>query len=631
MKKKLLIVGLLSVVAGLGIASCTTVDESSAPSTSELGPSGSESLPTTSEDTDVVATRVKITQPGILTVGDQLVISEVLEFEPEGATIWGLESQDTDIAVVDLTAGKINIVGPGRTQVKVTNGSGKTLGNINIVAMSEEGKALQEFIDGVTNNYRLTGTWKSASHASWADLDPDTATFESESLALVLTENYVLDWVYGAYSAVRLQADEDKGCYSYSLLDDAGEPLNGGAAELALVDSLELGDRASEAYINMYFVMDQILDVTQWEEVVEDDGSSHFAVAASEESDLPVELVGSAFGMQTSSFTGYGAEVKYDSESRTAHFTITFDDTNVDKTTQEEYTDAALLEFDLTDTNVGIAVLDDATENLLPPAPLDVSGLAEHFAAFNGNFTMEFEVGIFNSSLSLLSNFYTYNTVGGAIVDDDTMAYYSQGFELNEEQTGVVLADPDFTSFYVNKTDGGVYLGGANENGELVNNDEPINGSAGITDPIVARTRLGIFAIESVTQAALETASLNYDETYGMYSYDATFDNLALGAILGGSLSPISYKFFDDPKNAQYIFGYIWDSYEVDGTISLFFAQRVRLSETESGYQGVYVELSKAGTSSIDVGDNLYDAFGFDRPVTPDPVDPDPVDSSEGE
>ncbi len=624
MKKKLLIVGLLSVVAGLGIASCTTVDESSEPVSSE-------SLPTTSEDTDVVATRVKITQPGILTVGDQLVISEVLEFEPEGATIWGLESQDTDIAVVDLTAGKINIVGPGRTKVKVTNGSGITLGNINIVAMSEEGKALQEFIDGVTNNYRLTGTWKSASHASWADLDPDTATFQSEGLALVLTENYVLDWVYGDYSAVRLQADENKGCYSYSLLDDAGEELNGGAAELALVDSLELGDRASEAYINTYFVMDKILDVTQWEEVVEDDGSSHFAVAASEESDLPVELVGSAFGMQTSSFTGYGAEVKYDSESRTAHFTITFDDTNVDKTTQEEYTDAALLEFDLTDTNVGIAVLDDATENLLPPAPLDVSGLAEHFAAFNGNFTMEFEVGIFDSSLSLLSNFYTYNTVGGAIVDDDTMAYYSQGFELNEEQTGVVLADPDFTSFYVNKTDGGVYLGGANENGELVNNDDPINGTAGITDPIAARTGLGIFAIESVTQTALETASLNYDETYGMYSYDATFDDLALGAILGGSLSPISYKFFDDPKNAQYIFGYIWDSYEVDGTISLFFAQRVRLSETESGYQGVYVELSKAGTSSIDVGDNLYDAFELEKPSTPDPVDPDPVDSSEGE
>ena len=490
-----------------------------------------------------------------------------------------------------------------------------TLGNINIVALSEAGKALQDWADSVSNNYRMEAIFGWYSNNSWENVDPAVDAISEQNLnAAINTENYHLDWVFdGKYNAIALTQAEGE-VYGFDLVDadDAVLPSDTALSldeELAKATDVELGDRVSSAYLTDYFVIEDLLDVSLFEEVENDDGSVSFT---STEGEVVLGMLGSLLSYNTTNYTGVEASMSFDAENEKLTGWLHFNDS-----------DANFLNFSITTKDVGVALLDAAVANLVPPEPLDVTALSEHIAAFAGNFTMDFQVGIFNSSLSLISNFYQYNTVGGAVVDDDTWAYYSQNFDVNEEGTALVLAEPSFGGFYVNKEEaGGVYLCSADEEGKLAKNETAMSGSDGVNDPAAARGALGVFNIEGLTKAVLEGASLS-SPSENVYVYDATFDSLALGAIAGGELAPISYSFFSDPENAQYIFGQIIDAYEAQGMIQLFFAQRVNLGASGSGYQGVKILLRTAGTSAVDLGDDLYTLFDLEKPTTPEP-EPEP-------
>ena len=628
MKNKLVALTLIALASGLTLGACnvnggssdtpdTTPDSSVLPdSPDESTPDSTPDTPDSSEeDPGVPATRVKITQPDLLTVGDTLNVKEIVEFTPANADVYSVVSQDEDVAVVENNE-IIRIVGSGSTKVNITvptsTGKARTLGSINIKALSQEGKALQTFADALSNHYKVTGTWDWVEGKKWADVTDGDSLVEGDLLGLVVNPNYVFDFVYGQYSAIALEKDEGN-AHAYTLLDENGEALFGDGMtgtideELAKAASVEIGDRVSSAYIQSYFVIENLLDVTLFKEDVRDNGDVYFYTDNAVDA---IGILGGLLGMNVSSFTGYRAEVWLDDGLLKGE--VKFDDPS----------DADLFTFEVTaGEDADIAVLEDAVKNAEPPVALDVTELADHFAQFDGNFVVEWELGLFTRDgyFNPVEGFYQYNSVGTSYYNNNTLLY---GYAKRDAETGEVDIETASYNGY-QAGDAGIFGVALDAEGVF---------TAGTTALSADIKQLNaVFPYGSdITKEVLEGASLTLKAEgtgYKYYTYDATFDNLALGAYLE-NLAPLGYGFSEDSENASYIEAHIIDY----GTaIQIMFLERVRLSETETAYQGVVLTVYGADTVTFGVGSTVADVFPEFQPEPETPVTPDPDSSESGE
>ncbi|MCR5078518.1 MAG: hypothetical protein K6B65_01150 [Bacilli bacterium] len=612
MKNKYIALGLLALAGTLGLGACGGASSSEASVTSSAEPTSSSETTTseevvTSTETEVAPTRVKITQPDIVLVGSTIKIADVCAFTPENATLYNLETSDEKVATIG--DGVINIVGPGKASVKVTVPNGdktKTIGTINITAMSKEGKALQDFADSVTDNYFIDATWSYYENNSWDKVTENDKFSETDVMGLVCNPNYVLDWIYHdwdevtgeyepGYNAIKIAADGNT--YGFTFADSEGnavpsENMTSVAAELAKISSVTLTERVDPAYINLYFVISDLLDVTNWTEAANDDGSVYFYT---ENAELVVSTLGTLLGMDVSGYTGVYGEVSL-SKSGTLDGTLKFNDSR----------DANQCTFSIAvGDGAKVAALEEAVKSATPPETTDVTPIVSALNAFaTNNFIVDWQIGVFSKTLEPIEDYYSLNNIGETLVDGDTMAYASFGLTDEGALDRESLA---FGGLYTDTTNGGVYTLSANEEHLLTKGDAPVSGTESFTNPAQTQVAINQCPIAALTETVLDAASLTL-AMEGIYLYTASFDDLALGDILSG-FCPFAYTgLFDDPENAPYCEGYIGLR---EGVISLYIVERVRLSETTSCYQGVIATISSAGEAKIDIGDNLLDAFGL--------------------
>ena len=605
MKKRTTILALLSIAAGLTLGACSPKQDSKPATPGSTG--GDTSVPASeSGNTDVVPTRIRITQPGTVLVGDVLKVSEIVTFTPEGANQYTVTSKNTEIATVTDNE-TITIVGPGATSIDITcpkpDGTEKKLGSINIKALSEEGKALQDFADSVTNRYKVTGTWDWYDDKKWEEVTAEDTLTVGDKMALVVNPNYVVDWIYGKYSAVALEKDEGN-AYGYTLFDAEDNELPGNsmtdaAEELAKAASVEIGERVSSQYIDEYFVISGLLDVTDFEEVTLDNGDVHFRVTDPEKT---VSLIGSLLGMSVSSFTGHSAEVWL--EEGALFGEIRFDDPE----------DADLVSFKVvTGEAADIAVLETAVTDAEPPAPTDISALVSHLDAYKTNFALDFQVGVFTPSLQpLASTIATKYKTGTALINDDLMVYSSYGYVLDEESQQYVPGEISYDGFKVDKTTGSVYGVSTDEDGLLVAGDTAIVTNEEFKDPAAVRAATA-FNVAGLTESVLSAASLAL-AAENVYSYTPSFDSFALGALIE-EISPIGYSFAEDEDVLRYApMGLIFDYTETRGFIRL----ALLLNYDGTNKIGYVIDLYAPGQVEVALGDKAAVAFGYEAA----PVDP---------
>lgn len=622
MKKKTLLVAASLLLAGgtLGLAACggtpaaeSTVPASSADSSQTTQDSTeAESTQTQpsqeSTEEDVVPTRVKITQPDTLIVGTTVKVADIVEFTPANANAYILEPKDTSIVTVtDNTA--FTVIAPGKTTVaiKVQNGDKlKTLGTIRVTALSEEGLALQNFADSISNQFAVEGLWGEVKGKTVDEVtEDDLAKVNPEFADLVVNPNYVLDWTYGAYSGITIEADGNT--YGYELLDEDEKALPSDDYdtlfdELGKAKSVQLTERVDANYVNLYFVVDDLLDVTAWGEDVDDDGNVYFYT---EDNGIATTLLQNLYGMDVSSYYNAKATLSFDEETNILTGSLAMDQTYKGSKL------ANFVEFTLVAGEAAkVDVLETAVKEALPPAGLDVTPLVDAFGAYTDNFIVDWEIGLFDrSEYQPIEGYMDYNTVGRTLLDGDTTAYAyierSAEGELDPETVG-------YNGLYIDTTEGGVYNCEADEEGLLAKGDI-LTGSEEITDPVKARTALNFCCSFGFTKETLEGASLSFDEASGIYTYNASFD-LCVVSYLLASFCPFGYTdqttgnpIFAEPEDANYIEGFILPL--EDGTIQIGIFERVRITEELSGLQGILANIHDAGNVTLDLGANLAELF----------------------
>jgi hypothetical protein len=238
MKKKMLLISILAALTGIGMVSCGPGDSSS-----NEEPSSSIA--------EVWATRVKITQPGVLTVGEKIKLSQLVEVSlPNAEAKYKAEIKSGE-GVVRLIDDEIEIIGAGTAAVQIKNQT-LTLGQINITALTENGKKLQEWVDGLNNDHLLDAVWNQID-TTWAEDTTDGTYTHTEGMGLLVTPDYVVDGTYGSYSSMFLdKADGD--CYKIKLLDSAGAELDystGFAAQLDRATQVVAVEKAPASQIHI--------------------------------------------------------------------------------------------------------------------------------------------------------------------------------------------------------------------------------------------------------------------------------------------------------------------------------------------------------------------------------------------
>ena len=623
MNKKTLLVAASLLLAGgtLGLAACSgsPAAESSVPSssqTTEESTGESTGATTQASDEEVVPTRVKITQPDTLIVGTTVQIKDIVEFTPANANAFILESKDENVAKVEGNT-SFTAVGSGKTTIaiKVQNGDKtKTLGTIRVTALSEEGIALQNFVDGISNQFALEGIWTEIKGKTVAEVtEDDLEKAEAGFADLVVNPNYVLDWTYGSYSGVTIEADGNT--YGYELLDVDGKELPSEeyeslASELAKAESVKLTERVDANYVNLYFVIEDLLDVTAWTEDVTDEGDVFFFT---EDHSLAASLLQNLYGMDVSSYTNGKAAIMFDADEQALLGEFVLDQT-YRGTKYANFVDFKLVTGDA----AKIDALETAVKEALPPAGLDVTPLVDAFAEYTDNFVVDWEIGIFdNTNYAPVEGYMEYNSVGTTLIDGDTAAYAS----INRDSEGQV--DPEqveFGGIFTDTTEGGVYNLDADEDGKLALGSK-LTGSDEFKDPIAAREALNFCCSFDFTKDILEGACLSLDEETGVYTYNATFDSCVVSYLLA-SFCPFGYTdsstgnpMFAEPENAKYIEGFILPL--EDGGIKIGIFERVRLTEQLSGLQGIMANIHSAGEVTVDLGDDLQTLFFGEEPVEP--------------
>ena len=571
MKKKLTALTLLAVAAGtLVLAGCDDT------------PSSDNSGDTTSS-VEAWATSVRVTQPGTLVVGETYKLSENVTANGGTKYTVAITSGDGTVIKLESDGDTVTVVGAGTATIQIRGASDKVLGNVSFKTLTENGKALQEFSDSLKNNFMVDCVWGEI-ETTWAEASEGQAYDYSEGLGLIVTENYILDAIYSVnYSAVALEK-AGGAAYGYTLLDANGNELDYGhlGVEGAVKNaaSVKLGSKVSGAYITDYFVMDGLLDVLDYTEG--DDG--YFTLNDGSQS---AALVGNLLGMSTSSYTGVSAKVKL--ENNVLNGVVKFD-----------YKGEAgcALEFTLK-KDFKVSLLEDVVKNSEAPAALDVTDLADHYATFDNNFAMDWEIGVFSSSFAPVNGYYQYNTVGTTLFYENSVVF---AYGKRDSETGEVTEYN--ISGYVNGDDG-IYS-------VVVGDDNVIAKGTLVTDKLT--NVYDVFATGAdFTKSALEAASLTLagsgttssGVSYKQYTYDASFDTLGLMGICEDTL-PTGYGFADEEDNANYCAGIILD-YGVQ--INGYFYERVKLSDTASGLQGYKTAMYGANQVTDVIGQKSWDAF----------------------
>ena len=652
---KKLSLGLLILSGAMVLASCgggapaetssgTREDSGATTATTETTPveSGDTSATTgeaTSGEELITPTKVKITQPGIVAVGSTLTIADFVAFTPANANNYWLESANEEVAKPSEDNKSLLIVGPGKTSVsiRVINASGKSqsLGKISITALSETAMAVQALADKVSNHFRVTGQWyefdKTWENVTDADI---VANKDFDFVALFVNPSYVLDWTYGLYSAIQLDADEN--IYGYNLLDENGEEVPGkddddAMTAIARATNVELTERVDANYLNSYFTMDEgdLMDLADWEEKLNDDGDTYFEMTDGTKAQT---VVGNLFGMSITSYTGVAATVSLDEEKNVLNFEARFDYKG--SKAQRVVLEVAVGE----DTD--IPLLKTAAKEMNPPAATDITEVKTSFAQFDEVFGAAWEIGLFDRTTMAplpVKDSYKNNSVGYSLIDKGTIF----NMRMDRADNGDVdEATADYSGIYTDTVNGGIYQLTADDDGLAVKSKEtPITGSEAIKDYKQARAGLGLFDVGGVTDALLEGASLSLlDADTKTYSYNPTFDDLDLGAVFS-TFCPLGYtdktsgdNIFATPANAGYCECYITLA-EKAVTIRLF--ERVKITEELSGYQGIVVTLFlDEQIGALNLGDKFADAFAMFEEEEPEPEpteSSEPEESSEGE
>ncbi len=571
MKKKLIALTLLAVATGALTASCEHTDNSN----SSAG--GDDT-----SVTEVWATRVKISQPDTLIVGESFKISDIVEVSLPNATAKysvAVTSASVDVISLGDDNNTVTVIGAGTGAIQLKGQTGNVLGQINITAMTENGKALQEWCDGLKDNFLLDATWSDITTV-WAEAADEVTYNSSEGMGLMVTENYVVDGTYGQYSAVSLsKADGD--CYGFTLLDSKGEEVDYSAGFKAAVDgaaSVELGSKVSSLYLTSYFVMDGLLNVQDYTEG--DDG--YFTL---NDGTTAQDLIGTLFGMNTSNYTGVSAKVKLDNDVLVG--TVKFDW----KATTGQAVDFRLYK------NVSNAVLETAVVDAEPPAKLDVSDLATSFANMGDNFAMNWQIGIFNSSFQPISDYINYYKAGTTYYTENSVIY-AYGSEYDTDAG-------DFATY----TAGGLTSDGTGIKKVDISEDNVLTeGTEYYTTNYQSIYDL-FYKASDTTLEVLNNADLTLlQETtsYKYYSYDPSFDDMGLFATLEG-MFPLGYSFAQDEDD---ISGYCMGQIVNYGTaIDIYLFERVGLGTLGTGYMGYVARLGGAGTVTSVVGAKTWEAF----------------------
>ena len=557
MKKKTLLISILAALTGIGMVSCGPGDSSS-----HEEPSSSIA--------EVWATRVKITQPGVLTVGEKIKLSQLVEVSLPNAEAKYTTEIKSGEDVVRITDNEIEIIGAGTAAVQIKNQT-LTLGQINITALTQNGKKLQEWVDGLNNDHLLDAVWNQIDTV-WAEDTTDGTYTYTEGMGLLVTPDYVIDGTYGLYSSMFLdKADGD--CYKIKLLDSAGAELDystGFAAQLDRATQVVAVEKAPATQIQNYFVIDDLLQATDYTEG--EDGWFTLNDGTTAQT-----LIGGLFGMTVTSYTGVSARLKLADD--VLHGLVKFDAKN---------TTGCAVEFTLT-KGKRYEVLENAVATVEPPAKIDVSGLAAKYATFDKNFRLDFEIGVFDkTNYKPLENYYKYNTKGTVLFRDDSIV---MAYATRDEETGA-LGEAIFAGTY--QDENGIHSIDIVEN-TLAVKTTPDTAEGSIFDNWAVGT--------SITYAILDGASLTLttSDNTNIYGYTGSFDKMALFRALEG-LSPMRYNFASkgDAYNA-YTEGYIYEG--EDYIRQLFY---VRLS---MGYQGYDLTLSEAGKVESPVNKKTWEVF----------------------
>ncbi len=563
MKKKLIALALLAAATGALTVSCGP----------DVDPSDGDS-----SVVETWATRVKITKLGTLIVGESFKLSDIVETTPAGAkyTVEGKSGKDT-VYSIGADNNTITIIGSGTGAIQLKGQTGNILGEVNITAMSEAGKALQEWCDGLSNNYLLDATWNEI-EGVWADATDATQYAESEGMGLMVTDKYVVDGTYEAYSAVALEK-ADGAAYGFTLLDGSGVEVNYAGGFKAALDgaaSFELGDRADAAYIDRYFVMDGLLNVLDYTEG--DDGWFTLTDGTTSQ-----DLVGSLFGMNVTNYTGVSAKVKLVDD--VLQGTVKFD---------AKATVGCAIDFKLYQ-GVSLPILESAVVDQEPPAKLDVTDLASHYGQFINNYQVDWECGVFTPGLQTYS---TDNTVGVTFYTENAIVAAACGLT---EEGALDTASAQVFGYYGDST--GLYeVSLDDETSTIVKGDTAL--STQYTSPyVVMPSASELFTAEVLDDASLSLAYEDADSGMKQYSYNGSFDTAALGLLIE-EVSPFGYKF--------YSYGEDIVKYGPEGVI-LDLGSKILHSFTLNydGTNGIgYVQqFSNAGNVENPIGKKAWEAF----------------------
>ncbi|MBP5091225.1 MAG: hypothetical protein J6328_01525 [Bacilli bacterium] len=645
--KKFMLAGLLAMAGSLILASCGKGASSDASSNPADSSASSQDVASSNVDSDLSSaedvtsaseeesqpnypTKVKITQPGILIVGTSFDARDYITSTPEDARDFILTSDDTDVAVVGEDGYTISIIASGSTRIRVQvpNGANlRNLGNIKIEAMSEDGKAIQEIADTISNRFRADYIWKDFSGQTTSNITGGEAT-SVDLGTMILTPDYVLDWFFGQYSGLRLDFDDNY--YNYAFLDAEGEEVipdpDAGdktvADTLARAKSVEILERTSAAYVTQYFPIDGLLNIADWDEVTADSGDHYFVL---DDNDASLTQFGAIYGATFSGLSNGTTKLWLDEETNNLCFQFVFDYFD----SREAANVLNVIDVTLSyGEGSSFALLDEAVKTAEPPAPADLSSLADDFSAYSTVGMIDFEIGLFDRELNPLygetltkANIdHSMNTIGTVVLNDGAAAWVSAD---RDYLTGEVDEDTiDYGGFMVDSVNGGVYFLDpsvkeegveGSVDGLIVKDETPVSNSSDIkawSGVGGARAGLGLFCTDLINKAVLDGASL-IDLGDGVYKYDATFDDCYLGSLFE-SLAPYSYGDFFVAENAQYVESYIFVN--EDKSIDVVLMMRIGLDQGDgkslSCYQGLIATLYSPGEApTITVGEPFADLF----------------------
>jgi hypothetical protein len=627
MQNKKLSLCLLTLASAALIASCGGNKPASSSGESQAESSTDTSEPTSSvvssdeSEAEVVPTGVKKkTDIGYVYVGTVLTGEDLFTFTPEGATAYTLDSKNPEVAALNEDGKSVTIIASGKATIHCKiNGVAKA--KIDITCVSETGAKVQQFANSVKNQFRADLDWRSYEGKSLSTVDLNEDPDSVEYGTLIVQPEYVADYFFGSYSAIRLESDDTT--YGYELVDANGDPIEQAEDDTCFQDMLdraaavEIGERVSDAFIDLYFVQDNLLDITTFEEYEEDD-QVYFTLS---DNTASTEQLGNIFGASFSGFSDGVTQLTFDEENQALNFIFAFSHSG------SEGKSAEFINVTLTVGDAAkVDLLEDAVKNAEPPAPYDYTDLAAHFEEFNDNFFAAYEFGYFDYKTAELLTAEDYAQLGvefntnsrGYIAADGNDILWSN-VAVNY-LTGEADGEVNYGGIHIDTENGGVYSVKADEEGVAVLDAEPAEGS----QSIMSRADLRSFNLAKVTADVLaEAAPTPMDELGMSFSYQASFDGGVLSSIFNGFV-PLSFS--DDPfadptasGTAGYVIGNIVSAKNDElgvNMLSVGLYERLSFRDVDgnpfSALMGFKVTFIAPGETESGLGMKFAEYFGYD-------------------